>query len=164
MYLIFDHCITLEEGRVCGMPINKPCKPSQFSFSVTEEESLLVTFFHQECCNTHYITVTIWNQITHFRDSNVWGENLFCWNLCQICTVGSKGFECTEKSNKLLIKGGTVVNADHQQQADVYVEDGIITLVAPNLKVPKNSPLKFLSVKILLTKYLSCSIGVTTQC
>jgi len=52
-----------------------------------------------------------------------------------ICTVGSKGFECTEKSNKLLIKGGTVVNADHQQQADVYVEDGIITLVAPNLKV-----------------------------
>lgn len=83
-----------------------------------------------------------------FRDANVLSDNLFCWNLCQICTVGSKGFECTEKSNKLLIKGGTVVNADHQQQADVYVEDGIITLVAPNLKVPKNSPLKILTVNI----------------
>ena len=34
--LIFDHCITLEEGRVCGMPIKKPFKPSQFSFSVTD--------------------------------------------------------------------------------------------------------------------------------
>ena len=41
-----------------------------------------------------------------------------------------------------------MVNADHQQQADVYVEDGIITLVAPNLKVPKNSPLKILTVNI----------------
>ncbi|KAF9675641.1 hypothetical protein SADUNF_Sadunf09G0053300 [Salix dunnii] len=38
-------------------------------------------------------------------------------------------------STKLLIKGGTVVNAHHQEVADVYVEDGIIVAVKPNLKV-----------------------------
>uniref|UniRef100_A0A2P2JXS5 dihydropyrimidinase n=1 Tax=Rhizophora mucronata TaxID=61149 RepID=A0A2P2JXS5_RHIMU len=37
--------------------------------------------------------------------------------------------------SKLLIKGGTVVNAHHQEIADVYVEDGIIVSVNPNLKV-----------------------------
>ncbi|KAJ4822569.1 hypothetical protein Tsubulata_036737 [Turnera subulata] len=38
-------------------------------------------------------------------------------------------------SSKLLIKGGTVVNAHRQQSADVYVEDGVIVAVEPNLKV-----------------------------
>ncbi|CAO2837399.1 unnamed protein product [Amaranthus hypochondriacus] len=38
-------------------------------------------------------------------------------------------------SSKILIKGGIVVNAHHQQVADVYVEDGIIVAVQPNLKV-----------------------------
>ncbi|KAJ6984918.1 dihydropyrimidinase-like [Populus alba x Populus x berolinensis] len=38
-------------------------------------------------------------------------------------------------STKLLIKGGTVVNAHHQEVADVYVEDGIIVAVKPDLKV-----------------------------
>ncbi|KAJ6895992.1 hypothetical protein NC651_022274 [Populus alba x Populus x berolinensis] len=38
-------------------------------------------------------------------------------------------------STKLLIKGGTVVNANHQEVADVYVEDGIIVAVKPDLKV-----------------------------
>ncbi|XP_050237063.1 dihydropyrimidinase [Mercurialis annua] len=38
-------------------------------------------------------------------------------------------------SSKILIIGGTVVNAHHQEIADVYVEDGIIIAVKPNLKV-----------------------------
>ncbi|XP_031400839.1 dihydropyrimidinase [Punica granatum] len=38
-------------------------------------------------------------------------------------------------SSKILIKGGTVVNAHHQEIADVYVEDGIIVAVRPNIKV-----------------------------
>lgn len=59
--------------------------------------------------------------------------------LLQVCTVGSEGLECTERTSKLLIQGGTVVNADYQQQADVYIEDGVIKLVAPNLKVSKLS-------------------------
>lgn len=37
--------------------------------------------------------------------------------------------------SKILIKGGTVVNADHQEVADVYVEDGVIVAVRPNIKV-----------------------------
>ncbi|XP_077250336.1 pyrimidine 2 [Tasmannia lanceolata] len=38
-------------------------------------------------------------------------------------------------SSKLLIKGGTVVNAHHQEVADVYIEDGIVASVRPNIKV-----------------------------
>jgi dihydroorotase-like cyclic amidohydrolase len=55
----------------------------------------------------------------------------------QVCTVENEGLECTQQTSKLLIQGGTVVNADYQQQADVYIEDGVIKLVAPNLKVSK---------------------------
>ncbi|KAK9124859.1 hypothetical protein Scep_013705 [Stephania cephalantha] len=36
---------------------------------------------------------------------------------------------------KLLIRGGTVVNAHHQEVADVYVEDGIVVSVKPNIQV-----------------------------
>jgi len=36
----------------------------------------------------------------------------------------------------LLIKGGTVVNADHKFQADVVVEDGVITGVGRGLQAP----------------------------
>ncbi|XP_043690861.1 dihydropyrimidinase-like [Telopea speciosissima] len=43
--------------------------------------------------------------------------------------------ECGSLSSKLLIKGGIVVNAHHQEIADVYVEDGIIVSVQPNIKV-----------------------------
>lgn len=42
---------------------------------------------------------------------------------------------CAVSSTRILIKGGTVVNAHHQQLADVYVEDGIIVAVQPNIKV-----------------------------
>ncbi|KAJ4724465.1 Dihydropyrimidinase [Melia azedarach] len=38
-------------------------------------------------------------------------------------------------SSKILIKGGTVVNAHHLEIADVYVEDGSIAAVKPNIKV-----------------------------
>ncbi|KAF5745010.1 Pyrimidine 2 isoform 1 [Tripterygium wilfordii] len=41
----------------------------------------------------------------------------------------------SRSSTKLLIKGGTVVNAHKQDNADVYVEDGIIVAVEPNIKV-----------------------------
>ncbi|MCL7030041.1 hypothetical protein MKW94_004255, partial [Papaver nudicaule] len=52
------------------------------------------------------------------------------------CGVGNGDFECGSSSSsnsKLLIKGGTVVNAHHQEIADVYVEDGIIISVQPNI-------------------------------
>ncbi|KAJ8446839.1 hypothetical protein Cgig2_016149 [Carnegiea gigantea] len=63
----------------------------------------------------------------------------------QFCEVGSdpSGYgeygcqvsSSPSSSRKILIKGGTVVNAHHQEVADVYVEDGIIVAVQPNIKV-----------------------------
>ena len=56
----------------------------------------------------------------------------------QFCEAGIGYGESTcgtSSSNKLLIKGGTVVNAHHQHVADVYVEDGIIVAVQPNILV-----------------------------
>ncbi|XP_060099324.1 dihydropyrimidinase [Heteronotia binoei] len=35
---------------------------------------------------------------------------------------------------RLLIKGGRVVNADHSQVADVYIENGVVQAVGPELK------------------------------
>ncbi|KAD6453368.1 hypothetical protein E3N88_08073 [Mikania micrantha] len=56
--------------------------------------------------------------------------------LSQICESGL-GYCDSESvlSSKILIKGGTVVNADHLEVADVYVEDGVIVDVRPNIKV-----------------------------
>ncbi|KAL5720142.1 dihydropyrimidinase [Ranunculus cassubicifolius] len=54
----------------------------------------------------------------------------------EFCRVEDYGDHCGEiSSNKLLIKGGIVVNAHHQQISDVYIEDGIILSVQPNIKV-----------------------------
>ncbi|ONI14137.1 hypothetical protein PRUPE_4G264100 [Prunus persica] len=57
----------------------------------------------------------------------------------QFCDAGfGYGESCgvsSSSSTKLLIKGGTVVNAHEMEVADVYVEDGIIVAVRPNIKV-----------------------------
>lgn len=61
----------------------------------------------------------------------------------QFCEVGIEYGESgcqvsassSSSSRKILIKGGTVVNAHHQEIADVYIEDGIIVSVHPNIKV-----------------------------
>ena len=44
---------------------------------------------------------------------------------------------CHTKHNfDLVIKGGTVVNADQSFRADVYCEDGIIQAVGPDMDAP----------------------------
>lgn len=60
----------------------------------------------------------------------------------QFCSAGREyGVEScgvtssSSSSTRILIKGGTVVNAHHQEIADVYVDDGIIVAVQPNIKV-----------------------------
>ncbi|KAF8364936.1 hypothetical protein HHK36_033084 [Tetracentron sinense] len=50
------------------------------------------------------------------------------------CSAGYGDLECGSSSSKLLIKGGIVVNAHHQEIADVYIEDGIIVSVQPHIK------------------------------
>ncbi|OWM69131.1 dihydropyrimidinase-like [Punica granatum] len=45
------------------------------------------------------------------------------------------GVSAAASSSKILIKGGTVVNAHHQEIADVFVEHGIIVDVKPNIKI-----------------------------
>ena len=65
---------------------------------------------------------------------------VYLLNLLQFCDAGIGYRESTcgissTSSSKLLIKGGTVVNALQQEIADVYVEDGIIVAVKPNIKV-----------------------------
>lgn len=50
------------------------------------------------------------------------------------CSVGCDS-ELSEGSGKILIKGGTVVNAHHKEVADVYIEDGIIVAVSPSIMV-----------------------------
>ncbi|KAJ4977679.1 hypothetical protein NE237_008459 [Protea cynaroides] len=52
-----------------------------------------------------------------------------------VCSVAYGESEGCSSSSKILIKGGTVVNAHHQEVADVYVEDGIIVSVQPNINV-----------------------------
>ena len=41
----------------------------------------------------------------------------------------------SSSSSKILIKRGTVVNAHREEVDDVYVNDGIIVAVKPNIKV-----------------------------
>lgn len=67
---------------------------------------------------------------------------LLFWSPCSqahsVCDAGINGYAADSGcgySNKILIKGGTVVNAFSQELADVYVEDGLIVAVKPNIMV-----------------------------
>jgi len=55
--------------------------------------------------------------------------------MIQFCDAGTEF-----PSSKLLVKGGTVVNAHQQQIADVYVEDGVIVAVNPDIRVFDETP------------------------
>lgn len=52
--------------------------------------------------------------------------------------------------SRLLIKGGKVVNDDHSFDADVYIEDGQIKLVQPNIQVPSDTKIIDASSKLVL--------------
>lgn len=51
-----------------------------------------------------------------------------------ICTAAVVLAIAVDASEPILIKGGTVVNGDRQFEADVYIKDGKIAAVGPNLK------------------------------
>lgn len=59
----------------------------------------------------------------------------------QFCDAGigygesACGVSSSTSPSKILIKSGTVVNAHGEEKADVYVENGIIIAVKPNIKV-----------------------------
>ncbi|XP_047325156.1 dihydropyrimidinase isoform X2 [Impatiens glandulifera] len=61
--------------------------------------------------------------------------NQFCEAEIEYGDSDCKASPLHHRSSKILIKGGTVVNAHHQEIADVYVEDGLIAAVRPNIKV-----------------------------
>ncbi|CAN6443317.1 unnamed protein product [Victoria cruziana] len=58
-----------------------------------------------------------------------------CHPSLEFCEATSFGCADTKSSTKLLVKGGTVVNAHLQEVADVYIEDGIIVAVQPHINV-----------------------------
>uniref|UniRef100_UPI00398E64AD dihydropyrimidinase n=1 Tax=Pristiophorus japonicus TaxID=55135 RepID=UPI00398E64AD len=51
---------------------------------------------------------------------------------------------------RLLIRGGTVVNADSSLLADVYVEDGLVQAVGPGLEIPAGVRVMEAAGKLLL--------------
>ncbi|KAK7832467.1 dihydropyrimidinase [Quercus suber] len=67
-----------------------------------------------------------------FTFSSVSESNQFCDAGIE---YGEPGCGISSSSSKILIKGGTVVNAHKEEVADVYVEDGIIIAVKPNIKI-----------------------------
>ncbi|KAK4590937.1 hypothetical protein RGQ29_021222 [Quercus rubra] len=67
-----------------------------------------------------------------FTFSSITESNQFCDAGIE---YGESSCGVSSSSSKILIKGGTVVNAHREEVADVYVEDGIIVAVKPNIKV-----------------------------
>ncbi|WVY92452.1 hypothetical protein V8G54_031540 [Vigna mungo] len=67
-------------------------------------------------------------------------------------------------SSKLLIKGGTVVNAHHQQVADVYIEDGIIVAIKPAITVGDEVTVIDATGKFVMPGSVDISSGEGTIC
>nr|POF02725.1 dihydropyrimidinase [Quercus suber] len=61
---------------------------------------------------------------------------------------GESSCGVSSSSSKILIKGGIVVNAHREEVDDVYVKDGIIVAVKPNIKPAssQHSELKTLQI------------------
>lgn len=57
-------------------------------------------------------------------------------------------------ATRILIKGGTVVNAIHKEVSDVYVEDGLIVSVRPDIKARKNWAIS--SLNLLISTFYCC--------
>ncbi|KAF8395714.1 hypothetical protein HHK36_019664 [Tetracentron sinense] len=75
----------------------------------------------------------------------------------QFCSAGYGDLECgSSSSSKLLIKGGIVVNAHHQEIADVYIEDGIIVAVQPHIKV---NSFKICTISDALASAMASKVG-----
>lgn len=55
----------------------------------------------------------------------------------EFCAVGGDASGCGGGGDgtRILIKGGTVVNAHLAEEADVYIEDGVVVAVRPNIPV-----------------------------
>jgi hypothetical protein len=58
-----------------------------------------------------------------------------CAKFCA-AAVGGAATSCGGgDGTRILIKGGTVVNAHRAEEADVYIEDGVVVAVRPNIPV-----------------------------
>ncbi|XP_078438543.1 pyrimidine 2 isoform X2 [Wolffia australiana] len=77
---------------------------------------------------TIFIVLSIMMQATYSKETRE--DHGFCKLKSQDVNPG------TFSPSKILIKGGTVVNAHHQELADVYIEDGLIVSVRPNIEAP----------------------------
>ncbi|KAL5219782.1 hypothetical protein ABZP36_024495 [Zizania latifolia] len=55
----------------------------------------------------------------------------------EFCAAAGGGAGCGGGGDgaRILIKGGTVVNAHRAEEADVYIEDGVVIAVRPNIRV-----------------------------
>ncbi|XP_078182380.1 pyrimidine 2 [Carex rostrata] len=60
-------------------------------------------------------------------------DSISAEGFCAVDSVADCGLP--SPYTNILIRGGTVVNAHHKEVADVYIEDGVILSVGPNIKV-----------------------------